>query len=143
MLQTLRSREGDAELACASHVRRLSKLPIEQVPNFARHTHSASSNARYNLVDFSAWLEGQAECQAVVAQANNLQISVPYQRKELTQRLKFLSATILHGSERKSSHRHTASGNQPQSQMRFPCAYCQSTAHFLNKCKTLKALSPD
>ncbi|KAG7501900.1 hypothetical protein JOB18_009345 [Solea senegalensis] len=70
MLQSLKSREGDAELACASHVQRLlSKLPVELVSNFARHTRSASSNTHYNLVDFSAWLEGESECQAVVAQA--------------------------------------------------------------------------
>lgn len=43
LLQTLNSREGAAELACASHVQHLlSNLPIELVTNFARHVFSAS-----------------------------------------------------------------------------------------------------
>jgi len=76
MLQSLGSGEGDSELACVSHVQRLlSKLPVELVANFVREARSASPNAHYNLVDFAAWLEGEAECQTVVAQANSLQIA--------------------------------------------------------------------
>ncbi|KAG7482291.1 hypothetical protein JOB18_018190 [Solea senegalensis] len=53
---------GDAEGFQNFAVRRLlSKLPVELVSNFARHTRSASSNTHYNLVDFSAWLEGESE----------------------------------------------------------------------------------
>lgn len=145
MLQSLKSEEGAAELACASHVQQLlSKLPVELVSNFARHARSASPNIHYNLVDFSACLEGEAECQAVVAQANSLQIVVPQtQRKHTSQRFKFLSATILHGPDRKSPRGHSASGHQPQPQMRYPCAYCQSASHYLTNCESLKDLSTD
>lgn len=69
-------------------------------------------------MDFSAWLEGEAECQAVVAQLSNLQIGVPQtQRKDTRQRFKFPSATIFHGADLKSPHRHSALGRQPQHQI--------------------------
>lgn len=144
-LQSLRSGEGAAELACASHVQRLlSKLPAELVSNFARHARLASPNAHYDLVDFSAWLEGEAECQAVVAQANNLRIGAPQaQRRDTNQRFRSPSATILHGADRKSPHGHNGSGHQPQSQMRYPCVYCQSTSHYLTHCESFKDLSTD
>ena len=84
------------------------------------------------------------ECQAVVAQANNLQIGVlQIQTKNTSERFKFPSATILHGADQKSPHGHTASGHQPQPQMRYPCAYCQSTSHYLTNCESLKDLSTD
>ena len=135
MLQSLKSEEGAAELACASHVQQLlSKLPVELVSNFARHSHSASPNAHYNLVDLSAWLEGEAECQTVVAQTSSLQNGVPQiQRRDTGQRLKFPSATILHGADLKSSF-----GNHPQPQTRYPCAYYQSTSHYLTNCQSDK-----
>lgn len=130
MLQTFKTPEVAAELACASHVQRLlSKLPVELVSNFARHAWLVSPNAHYDLVGFSAWLEGEAECQAVVAQTNNLQISVPQPHsRDMGQKSKFPSATILHGADQKMTRGPTAPGLQSQSHKRYPCSYCHLTS---------------
>lgn len=65
-------------VTCAFHVQRLlNKLPGDLVSNFARHVGSTSSDTQYNLMDFTAWLEGEAECHAIVAQTSNLHIVAP------------------------------------------------------------------
>lgn len=58
--------EGDTGLACASHVQQLlGNLPSEHVAKFARFIHATKPGIPYNLVDFSSWLEEEAECQAM------------------------------------------------------------------------------
>lgn len=69
MLQSLENGEGDAELACASHVQQLlGKLPSEYVANYARFTCATKPVDPYNLVVFSSWSEGEAEYQAMATQ---------------------------------------------------------------------------
>lgn len=58
MRQSLENGEGNAELACASHVQQLlGNLPSKHV--------ATKPGVPYNLVDFSSWLEEEAECQAM------------------------------------------------------------------------------
>ncbi len=64
MLQSWGQDEGANELACASHVHQLlSKLPAHHVSSFARHARVVNPNVPFNLVDFTKWLEEEAECQ--------------------------------------------------------------------------------
>ncbi|XP_034559382.1 uncharacterized protein LOC117827042 isoform X1 [Notolabrus celidotus] len=145
MLQSLNSPEGAAKLACSSHVQRLlGKLPVDLVANYARHARSTSPYVHYNLVAFSAWLEGEAECQAVITQTNSLQLDVPpVQRREPAPRYRPPSTTILYGAERVLPHARTVPGYQRQHQTRYPCTYCNSTSHYLTHCNSLKDLSTD
>lgn len=70
MLQSLENGEGDAELACASHVQHLlGKLHIEYVANYARNAHVTKPGILYNRVDYSNWLEEEAGCQVMAMQS--------------------------------------------------------------------------
>lgn len=72
MRQSLENGEGDAELACASHVQQLlGNLPSEHVVEFARFAHATKPGIPYNLVDFSSWLEEEAECQAMATETRD------------------------------------------------------------------------
>ncbi|KAG1926337.1 hypothetical protein F2P79_024938 [Pimephales promelas] len=46
----------------------LSKLPTEHVTNFARYARTILKGQSYNLISFSAWLQEEAECQAMADQ---------------------------------------------------------------------------
>ncbi|RXN37704.1 P2Y purinoceptor 12-like protein [Labeo rohita] len=46
----------------------LSKLPTEHVTNFARYARASLNGQSYNLVNFSVWLQEEAECQAMADQ---------------------------------------------------------------------------
>lgn len=71
MLQSLENGEGDADLACMSHVRQLlGKHPSEHVANYAR-SHATKPGIPYNLVNFSNWLEEEAECQGMATQTRD------------------------------------------------------------------------
>ena len=132
MLQSL-GPAGASELACASHVQRLlSKLPAEYVANYARYARAAQPTEHYNLVDFSLWLQGEAECQAVAAQVANLRVDTPqYPRREYSPRPKFAPslATILHGANSKAAQGTTAV-DEAKSKPRFSCSYCSVSRSF-------------
>ncbi|RXN14757.1 pheromone-regulated PRM7-like protein [Labeo rohita] len=46
----------------------LSKLPTEHVTNFARYARASLNGQSYNLINFSVWLQEEAECQAMADQ---------------------------------------------------------------------------
>ncbi|KAL1278262.1 hypothetical protein QQF64_024935 [Cirrhinus molitorella] len=72
MLQSLGQDQAKSELTCASHVQQLlSKLPTEHVTNFARYARASLSGQSYNLVNFSVWLQEEAECQAMADQVSD------------------------------------------------------------------------
>lgn len=144
MLQSL-GQEGAAELSCASHVHRLlSKLPAECVANYARHARRMNPDAHFNLIDFSQWLQGEAECQAVAAQVANFQMGPPQNpRREYNNRAKFSSsATILHGANPKLA-RGTITRGKARPATKFLCSYCQCPDHSIVNCEKLKELSVD
>ncbi|XP_049341520.1 BRD4-interacting chromatin-remodeling complex-associated protein-like [Astyanax mexicanus] len=68
MLQSLGPGAGTAELSCSSHVQQLlSKLPTDQIANYARYAQLHHPHVQYNLMHFSAWLQGEAQCQALAS----------------------------------------------------------------------------
>ncbi|XP_049324234.1 uncharacterized protein LOC125784529 [Astyanax mexicanus] len=78
MLQSLGPGAGTAELSCSSHVQQLlSKLPTDQIANYARYAQLHHPHVQYNLMHFSAWLQGEAQCQAL---ASGVLVSSEYTR---------------------------------------------------------------
>lgn len=129
-----------------AHVQRLlSKLPADFVAYYARHARTVQPNAHYNLLNFSLWLQGEAECQAVAAQATNLQIGTPQvSRRDYSQRPKFppSSATILYGTNSKAVQSILAHV-KAKPKFKFPCSYCQSLDHPMTNCVRLKEPSTE
>lgn len=81
---------------------------------------------------------------SVIAQANSLQIgTLQIQKRDTAQRFKPPSSTIFPGAKRKLLHAPAASGHQPQPQIGYPRAYCESTLHYLTNYRSLKELSTD
>ncbi len=73
ILQSLGQDQAKSELTCASHVQQLlSKLPTEHVTNFVRYARAVLNGQSYNLVNFSTWLQEEAECQAMADQVSDL-----------------------------------------------------------------------
>lgn len=82
MLQSLEDKQGDAELAGASHVQQLfGKLPYDYVANYDKYVHSKHPGASYNLVDFVKWLEQEAECWIEATQVTQWGKQEPYQKE--------------------------------------------------------------
>ena len=145
MLQSLENGEGDAELACASHVQQLlGKLPFEHVANYARFSRATKPGAPYKLVDFSNWLEEEAECQAMATQTRDRRGPLE-QRKPIRSSFSKHSnpvATILHGT----SHLQSQTQRPPlESATRCSqtCPYCSVSGHHLSVFPDFRQLSRD
>ncbi|KAK7944873.1 hypothetical protein WMY93_000601 [Mugilogobius chulae] len=143
MLQTLGT-EGKIELRCGSHVSRLlSKLPTEMRSEFRRHM-CRRSNAVYDLIEFSEWLQVEAWCQTSDGQKGaygHKDKALPkqdYRRETKPAR----SATILHGAEDPPPTSENVSSAQTnrkgRSGAKAYCPYCDTEDHFLSECATFK-----
>ncbi|KAK7933271.1 hypothetical protein WMY93_004167 [Mugilogobius chulae] len=143
MLQTLGT-EGKIELRCGSHVSRLlSKLPTEMRSEFRRHM-CRRSNAVYDLIEFSEWLQVEAWCQTSDGQKGaygHKDKALPkqdYRRESKPAR----SATILHGAEDPPPTSENVSSAQTnrkgRSGAKAYCPYCDTEDHFLSQCATFK-----
>lgn len=130
MLQTL-GQEGEIELRCGSHVSRLlSKLPTEMRAEFRRHM-CRRSNAVYDLMEFSEWLQVETWCQTSDGKKEN-----PSSKADRRGESKPLprSATILHGAEDVPPKANKKSKNTTKAY----CPYCDTGDHFLTQCATFK-----
>lgn len=145
MLQSLENGEGDAELACASHVQQLlGKLPSEHVANYARFSRATKPGIPYNLVDFSNWLEEEAECQAMATQTRDRRGPLE-ERKPMKSSYSKPSnpvATILHGT----SHSQSQTRQPPTesaTRRSQTCPYCGILDHHISVCPDFRQLSRD
>ncbi len=143
MLQSLGQDQAKSELTCASHVQQLlSKLPTEHVTNFARYARAVLNGQSYNLVNFSTWLQEEAECQAMADQVSDF--PKPLLSKP---QLKIYSNTrsVLYGANGKSVVSRSTN-KQPQNlrdqeqSSKYSCAYCSSRQHFIGLCPSFRAL---
>lgn len=146
MLQSLEYGEGDAELACASHVQQiLGKLPSEHVANYARFTRALKPGVPHNLIDFSNWLEEEAECQAMATQTRENQKVQREERKPAKPSYSKSSnqvATILHGTSYPQKY-----AQQPAVEFTTrrgqTCPFCGVPDHHLSVCPDFRQLSDD
>lgn len=133
MLQSLENGEGYAELVCASHVQQLlGKFPSEHVANFARFTRTIKPGIPYNLVDFSSWLEEEAECQAIATQTQDSRKRYIEERKP--EKSSHPVATVLLGT----SHPTEATIHHGQT-----CPFCDVPDHHLSVCQDFRQLSKE
>ncbi|KAK7930869.1 hypothetical protein WMY93_007264 [Mugilogobius chulae] len=142
MLQSLQDHEGDAELACASHVQQLlGKLPAEYVANYARYSRTTKPGVPYNLLDFATWLEDEAECQAIATQTRDLRRAPRDEAKphQMTFNKQKANATILHGTSHPSSQ---SSFKQSNSQQKS-CPFCAVSGHHVSVCPDFRQLSTE
>ncbi|XP_072569309.1 uncharacterized protein [Paramormyrops kingsleyae] len=152
MLQTL-GQDGQVELQCGSHVERLlSKLPLNLRSEF-RRCMGRGPGRRYDLLEFSEWLQYEAWCQDSGGQVNCGEPKLESRRKvglTTSGNIKsFRPAMVLHGTE-DASDKQTAnsSSTKPegthQNKIRqVYCPYCESEEHFLSQCMTFKSLDRD
>lgn len=143
MLQSLGQDQVKSELSCASHVQQLlSKLPTEHVTNFARYARTILKGQSYNLINFSAWLQEEAERQAMADQVSDFPkplLSRPQPKSYVNTR------TILYGVNGNSVVPRSTN-KQPQNlrdgewSSKYSCAYCSSRDHFIGLCPSFKSL---
>lgn len=136
MLQSLKNGEGDAEMACASHVQQLlGRLPSEHVAYYTRFSCATKPGVPYNLVNFSNWLEEEAQCQAMATQTQRpMKSSFSKPGNPL--------ATILHGTihPRSPAQQLTTESAACHSQT---CPYCGLSGHHISVCPDFYELSRD
>lgn len=143
MLQSSGQDQVKSELSCASHVQQLlSKLPTEHVTNFARYARTILKGQSYNLISFSAWLQEEAECQAMADQVSDFPkpfLSKPQPKTSINTR------TVLYGVNSNSVVPRSIN-KQPQNvrdgewSSKYSCAYCSSRDHFIGLCPSFKSL---
>ncbi|KAJ8369247.1 hypothetical protein SKAU_G00092750 [Synaphobranchus kaupii] len=91
--------QGEAELACGSHVEwLLEKLPTDQSCRFKKHISRIRPEMIYTLMDFSTWLQLETSCQP-----RKERPPAPGCKEKSPSKATSRPATILHGADQISS----------------------------------------
>lgn len=140
MLQSPGQEQDKSELSCASHVQQLlCKLPTEQVTNFARYARKVLKGQSYNLMNFSAWLQEEAECQSMVDQVSDFP-KPPQMKLQLKTHIN--TRTVLYGANskpvvRRSTKKQFQNLREKEQNFKYLCTvYCSSHEHFIGLCPT-------
>lgn len=144
-MQSLENADGDAKLACASHVQQqLGKLPSDHIANCTQFTRALKSGNPYNLIDFTDWLEEEAECQAMATQTcekRKVQNVEANPAKPTYPRPSNQGATILHGtSQQEQVQQPLAESTTRRGQT---CPFCGVPDGHLSVCPDFCHLSGD